>query len=391
MNRGVLGRYEHRTTASEPFDAFVPLPLPPVPPLAIDADLLELLGRAERALGRLDGLSTLLPDPSLFLYIYVRKEALLSSQIEGTQSSLSDLLLYESQEVPGVPLADVQEVSRYVDALYHGIARVQSGFPLSSRLIREIHGVLLEDGRGSEQAPGELRRTQNWLGGTRPGKALFVPPPPEEVEACMSALEKFLHSEARTPTLIKAALAHVQFETIHPFLDGNGRVGRLLITLLLCAEGILSEPLLYLSLYFKTHRQRYYELLQTVRQQGDWEAWLRFFLEGVATTAEEASASARQILDLFARDRQRVEGLGRPSGSAVRVHQLLQKHPLLTIRRATDALRLSPPTVTTALGHLGRLGIVEEVTGRQRDRLFVYREYMRLISQGDEPLPRNGR
>ncbi len=387
MNRGVLGRYEHRTTAQEPFEAFVPRPLPPVPPLAIDAGLLDLLGRAERALGRLDGLSTLLPDPSLFLYIYVRKEALLSSQIEGTQSSLSDLLLYESQEVPGVPLADVQDVSRYVAALDHGIARVRSGFPLSSRLIREIHGVLLADGRGSDKAPGEFRRTQNWLGGTRPGNALFVPPPPEEVEACIGDLEKFLHSETDpTPALIKAALAHVQFETVHPFLDGNGRVGRLLITLILCAEGILSEPLLYLSLYFKTHRQRYYELLQTVRQQGDWETWLRFFLEGVATTAEEASASARQILDLFARDRRKVEELGRPAGSALRVHQLLQRHPLLTIRRAAEELRLSTPTVTTALGHLERLGIVEETTGRPRDRLFVYREYLILISQGDEPL-----
>jgi len=387
MKRGILGRYEHRTTAQEPFEAFVPRPLPPVPPLAIDAGLLDLLGRAERALGRLDGLSTLLPDPSLFLYIYVRKEALLSSQIEGTQSSLSDLLLYESQEVPGVPLADVQDVSRYVAALNHGIARVRSGFPLSSRLLREIHGVLLTDGRGSDKAPGEFRRTQNWLGGTRPGNALFVPPPPEEVEACIGGLEKFLHSEAdRTPALIKAALAHVQFETIHPFLDGNGRVGRLLITLLLCAEGILSEPLLYLSLYFKTHRQRYYELLQTVREQGDWETWLRFFLEGVATTAEEASASARQILDLFTRDRRKVEGLGRPAGSALRVHQILQRHPLLTIRRAAEELRLSTPTVTTALGHLERLGIVEETTGRPRDRLFVYREYMGLISQGDEPL-----
>jgi Fic family protein len=365
----------------------VPLSLPPNPPLEIGPRLLDLLGRAERALGRLDGVSTFLPDPSLFLYIYVRKEALLSSQIEGTQSSLSDLLLYESQEVPGVPLADVQDVSRYVAALDHGLVRLRSGFPLSSRLIREIHSVLLSDGRGSDKAPGEFRRTQNWLGGTRPGNALFVPPPPEEVEPSMSGLEKFLHDEAdRTPILIKAALAHVQFETIHPFLDGNGRVGRLLITLILCAEGILSEPLLYLSLYFKNHRQRYYELLQTVRWQGDWEAWLDFFLTGVADTAEEASANARRILDLFARDRQRVEGLGRSAVSALRLHQLLQRRPLISIRNAARELGLSLPTANLALARLGQLGIVREVTGRPRDRLFAYGEYLDLISQGDEPL-----
>ena len=388
MNRGTLGRYLRRTTAQEPFEAFVPRPLPPIPPLEIDSGRLDLLGRAERALGRLDGVSTLLPDPSLFLYLYVRKEALLSSQIEGTQSSLSDLLLYESHEVPGVPLADVQEVSRYVAALDHGLARIRGGFPLSSRLIREIHSVLLSSDRGSQKAPGEFRRTQNWVGGSRPGNALFVPPPPEEVEACMGALETFLHDEAdRTPALLKAALAHVQFETIHPFLDGNGRVGRLLITLLLCAEGLLAEPLLYLSLYFKTHRERYYALLQSVRRQGDWEAWLDFFLTGVAETAEEASSGARQILDLFARDRQRVEGLGRAAGSALRLHQLLQQHPLLTIRRAAQQLRVSLPTAATTLARLADLGIVREVTGRPRDRLFTYQEYLDLIRQGDEPLP----
>jgi cell filamentation protein, protein adenylyltransferase len=387
MNRGLLGHFIRRTTAPEPFAAFVPRPLPPDPPLEIDPGLLELLGRAERALGRLDGVSTLLPDPSLFLYLYVRKEALLSSQIEGTQSSLADLLLYESQEVPGVPLADVQEVSRYVAALDHGMARLRGGFPLSSRLIREIHSVLLASGRGAEKAPGEFRRTQNWVGGTRPGNALFVPPPPEEVEPCMGDLEKFLHSAAdRMPALLKAALAHLQFETIHPFLDGNGRVGRLLITLILCAEGELSEPLLYLSLYFKTHRQRYYELLQSVRQEGDWETWLEFFLEGVVETAEEGSSGARWILDLFARDRQRVEGLGRSSGSALRLHQLLERHPLLTIRRAAEQLGVSQPTAATALGRLQELGIVREVTGRPRDRLFVYGEYLELIRQGDEPL-----
>lgn len=389
MQRGIQGSWVRCTTAPEPFSAFVPAPLPPRPPLAFEPPLIDLLGRAERALGRLDGLSTLLPDPSLFLYIYVRKEALLSSQIEGTQSSLADLLLYENAEAPGVPLADVEEVSRYVAALQHGLSRLTGGFPLSARLIREVHGVLLASGRGSRHDPGEFRRSQNWLGGTRPGNAHFVPPPPEEVPACIAALERFLHDQLeRTPPLVKAALAHLQFETIHPFLDGNGRVGRLLVTLLLCAEEVLREPLLYLSLYLKTHRQRYYELLQAVRLEGDWEAWLEFFLEGVAATAEEATATARRMLDLFARDRARIEGLGRAAGSVLRLHQLLQGRPLLSISAAAEALQLSLPTVAAALAHLVRLGIAEEITGRRRRRLFAYREYLDLLSRGTDPLPR---
>jgi len=274
-----------------------------MPPLQLDGNMYDLIELANRALGRLDGLTTLLPEPSLFLYFYVRKEALLSSQIEGTQSSLSDLLLYEIEEVPGVPLDDVQEVSRYVAALNHGLARLKNGFPLSLRLIREIHKVLLSGGRGSEREPGEFRRSQNWIGGTRPGNALFVPPPPIEVMPCLGDLENFLHDRPeRTPVLIKAALSHVQFERIHPFLDGNGRLGRLLITILLCAEGALSEPLLYLSLYFKTHRQVYYDLLQQVRIEGDWEEWLRFFLEGVKVTSEQASSAAIRLLKLFERE-----------------------------------------------------------------------------------------
>jgi Fic family protein len=335
----------------------------------------------------LDGVATLLPDPSLFLYLYVRKEAVLSSQIEGTQSSFSDLLLYESEEAPSVPLRDVQEVSRYVAALTHGLTRLREGFPLSLRLFREIHEVLLSEGRGSQQTPGEFRRSQNWIGGSRPGNALFVPPPPEEVMPCMSVLEKFLHDDPeRTPALIKAALAHVQFETIHPFLDGNGRLGRLLITFLLCAEGALAEPLLYLSLYFKTHRQRYYELLQQVRTEGDWEAWLRFFLDGVTVTAEQASNTARRILHLFEQDRGRIETIGRAAASALRVHQLMRKKPLVSVPRAATELGLTPPTVAAALQHLQRLGIVREVTGRQRDRLFVYSAYLAILNEGTEPL-----
>jgi Fic family protein len=387
MDRGIQGRLLHRTTASEPFSAFRPLPLPPEPPLRFDEALLALLARAEHALGRLDGVAKLLPEPSLFLYLYVRKEAVLSSQIEGTQSSLADLLLYESREVPGVPLADVEEVSRYVAALQHGLSRLREGFPLSARLIREIHAVLLSSGRGSGKDPGEFRRSQNWIGGSRPGNALFVPPPPEEVADCIGELESFLHEAfAPLPLLVKAALAHVQFETIHPFLDGNGRIGRLLITLLLWAEGALSQPLLYLSLHFKIHRSRYYDLLQRVRLEGDWEGWLEFFLLGVAQTANEASVLAQRMLALFASDRERIEPLGRAAASVLAVHHLFQSRPLLSISAAAQGAERSVPTVTAALVQLAKLGIVREVTGRRRSRLFVYQELLDLLQEGDEPL-----
>lgn len=383
MQRGLQGRYVRIPSDPEPFDAFVPAPLPPDPPLHFDPELESLRDSAHLALGRLDSISTLLPDPSFFLYLYVRKEAVLSSQIEGTQSSLSDLLLYEDDEMPGVPLHDVQDVSRYVAAMDHGLARLRSGFPLSIRLLCEIHGILLASGRGSERMPGELRTSQNWIGGTRPGNAVYVPPPAHEVLASLGLLEKLLHDDpVRIPTLIKAALAHVQFETIHPFLDGNGRLGRLLITFLLCAEGALSEPLLYLSLYFKTHRDIYYALLQRVRVEGDWEAWLRFFLEGVIATAEQATTTAHRVLTLLREDRARIDGLGRVAGSVRLVHELLSRRPLLTIRRAADVLDLTQPTVATALRHLQDLHVVSEITGRRRDRVFSYARYVAILNEG---------
>jgi len=343
--------------------------------------------RANRALGRLDGVATLLPETPIFLYAYVRKEALLSSQIEGTQSTLSDLLLYESKEMPGVPIDDVEEVSTYVAAIKHGLKRMRGGFPLSLRLIREIHKVLLSTGRGSNKAPGEFRTSQNWLGGTRPGNARYVPPPPARVPTCMGSLEKFLHDDpVKTPLLIKAALSHVQFETIHPFLDGNGRLGRLLITLLLCAEEALSQPMLYLSLYFKAHRERYYELLQRVRTQGDWEAWVEFFLEGVLVTSEQATHAAKRIMDLFKADRARIEALGRPTVSALRVHQLLCEKIIIAIPSTTRALRVTKPTVAAAMRHLQSLGIVRELTGRKRNKLYVYQHYLRILDEGTTPL-----
>lgn len=334
-------------------------------------------------------MTSILPDPALFLYTYVRKEAVLSSQIEGTQSSLSDLLLFEAEEVPGVPLSDVREVSNYVAAMDHGLARLKGDFPLSLRLLREIHGILLSHGRGEGQDPGEFRRSQNWIGGTRPGNAAFVPPPPQEVAACMGDLERFLHTDTpNIPLLVKIGLAHVQFETIHPFLDGNGRLGRLLITLFLCEQGVLRDPLLYLSLYFKANRSTYYQLLQAVRETGDWERWLEFFLTGVAEVAVQATEAARKILALFDTDRRSINALGRPAASALRVHQLLQKRPITTIPHAAEMLSLSRPTIASSLAHLQQAGIVHEATGRRRGRIYAYARYLILLEEGTKPSQR---
>ena len=383
-----LGRYEVTSSGGERVRAFIPPPLPPVPPINI-GPLLGLLDRANQALGRLDGVASILPDTSLFLYMHVRKEAVLSSQIEGTQSSLSDLLLYEAEEAPGVPLEDVRAVSSYVAAIDHGLARLKEGFPLSLRLLREVHGILLAHGRGETQDPGEFRRSQNWIGGTQPGNAVFVPPPPREVMRCMGDLEGFLHAPTpEIPLLVKVGLAHVQFETIHPFLDGNGRLGRLLITLFLCEQGVLRDPLLYLSLYFKANRAAYYEILQAVRETGDWERWLDFFLTGVMETSTQAAAAARLILALFDADRRAIEAFGRPAASALRVHQVLQARPLITIPLAAQMLGLSRPTVASSLSHLHDAGIVREITGRQRGRAFVYDRYLALLNEGTEPLRR---
>ena len=337
------------------------------------------------ALGRLDGVSAHLPEKALFLYAYVRKEAVLSSQIEGTQSSLSDLLLFELDEAPGVPLDDVVEVSNYVAALEHGLARLREGFPLSNRLIREIHGVLLSRGRGAGKEPGEFRRSQNWIGGTRPGNAAFVPPPPTAVADCMSALERFLHAEDDgLPVLVRAGLAHVQFETIHPFLDGNGRVGRLLITFLLCHAGVLRQPLLYLSLYLKQNRAAYYELLDRVRRTGDWEAWLAFFLEGVRETAEGAVSTAEHLTGMFSADRARIEPSGRRAGSALRVHEALKSRPIVSLPEVCRSTGLSYPAASSAMELLTELGIARESTGKRCGRLFVYDRYLATLSEGTE-------
>ena len=385
MKRELQGRYVTISTVGEKAQAFVPAPLPPRPPIDWTPELRSKFDQALLALGRLDSVSTLLPDTSLFLYMYVRKEAVLSSMIEGTQSSLSDLLLFELDQEPGVPIDDVREVSNYVAALDHGLRLLGEGLPLSLRLFREIHGVLLNKGRGSNQAPGEFRRSQNWIGGTRLGNAAFVPPPAEEVLECMSKLELFLHDQPEpTPVLLKAALAHVQFETIHPFLDGNGRLGRLLIALLLCEQKVLREPMLYLSLYFKTHRQYYYELLNNVRMTGDWEAWLDFFAEAVIVTATQAVETAQQLLDLSNQDRDKISGLGRAAASTLQVHRALMEHPIATSGSLVKKTGITPATVNKALVHLEQLGIVKELTARKRNRLFSYAGYIEIMSRGTE-------
>jgi cell filamentation protein, protein adenylyltransferase len=385
VRRGLTNKYEATSIGGDAVRAFVPAALPPSPPLDVGGGLQQPIESAVLALGRLDGVSTLLPDRELFVYAYVRKEAVLSSQIEGTESSLSDLLLFELDETPGVPLDDVVEVSNYVAALNHGLARLREGLPLSNRLIREVHEVLLSRGRGSNKSPGEFRRSQNWIGGRRPSDATFVPPPHTTVADCMSALERFLHSDGDgLPILLRAGLAHVQFETIHPFLDGNGRVGRLLITLLLCNAGVLREPLLYLSLYFKRNRARYYELLQMVREEGDWEAWLRFFLDGVEEVADGSVTTAERLAEIFREDRSRIEAKGRRAGSGLRVHDALKSRPIQSMPSLCAATGLSFPAVSSAIDLLVELELARELTGKRRNRLFVYDRYLAVLNEGTE-------
>jgi len=385
MRRGSTGRYETTSVVGETIRAFIPNPLPPEPALELSDQRQRLLERATVALGRLDSVTLLLPDPNIFLYAYVRREAVLSSQIEGTQSSLAQLLLFEIEQAPGVPLDDVQEVSNYVAALNHGLKRLREDFPLSNRLIREMHGILLSHGRGSDKSPGEFRRSQNWIGGTRPGNAHFFPPPPGQVEACMAELERFLHDSGNpNPTLIKAALAHVQFETIHPFLDGNGRIGRLLIAFILHHDRLLSQPLLYLSLYFKQHRSEYYRLLDLVRTEGDWEAWLDFFLEGVEQIASNAVETAKRLLSLFQQDEQKIQTLGRSASTTLRVFRVLCEHPLVTLNRICESTGLSFPAAAKGMQQLIQLDIVMEITGQQRNRVFAYHHYLSILNEGTE-------
>jgi cell filamentation protein, protein adenylyltransferase len=379
---GTPSHYVASTLSGERVRAFVPPPLPPSPKALNVASLQTILAEANQAIGRLDGMTSALPDLKLFLYSYVRKEAVLSSQIEGLQSSLSELLLYESEEAPGVPLDDVQEVSNYVAALNHGLKRMRDGFPLSLRLIRETHEILLSKGRGNHAQPGHFRKSQNWIGGTRPRNAAYVPPPPEYVRDCMGQLENFIHQEAPSlPLLIRAGLVHAQFESIHPFLDGNGRVGRLLITFMLCNEGALREPVLYISLFFKKHRRLYYDRLNGTRGGDGWTEWLDFFLQGVRDTADQAIRTADSIDKLFRKDKETIETFGRGAASALLIYRYAQANPLFSIKNAAHGTKVSFPTASSAVARMTEAGILRESSERRRDRQFLYEGYLDILNR----------
>lgn len=369
------GAYVQQLTG---YRAFIPAALPPQPPARVNA---ELLSQADRALGRLDGSVLTLPNPDLFVMMYVRKEAVLSSQIEGTQSSLQDVLSAEAAVMSPDRPRDVHEVVNYVGAMNYGLARLSS-LPVSVRLIREIHGKLLDGVRGSLLTPGELRTTQNWIGpgGAGLSQATFVPPPPEEVPRALSNLEQFLHRDSDIPLLARIGIAHAQFETIHPFLDGNGRVGRLLITFLLCQRGVLQKPVLYLSHFLKQHRQEYYDRLQAIRDTGDWEGWLDFFLRGVAEVSTQATETARRILLLREDHRTRItERLGRSAALGHKLLEILYSKPVVSAVQVRQLLSIAPASANRLLGRLQEAGILVEFTGNRRNRRFRYAEYVRLF------------
>lgn len=385
----ITGRYDHTTVAGETVDAFIPHPLPPAdPPLTLDADMLALLRTAQEALGRLELAGEMVPSLDWFIYAFVRKEAVISSQIEGTQATLVDLLEFEALD-GGAAGDDVQEVCNYLEALAFARAELAGarGLPLSMRLLNATHARLMKGARGAGKLPGEVRRSQNWIGGTRPGNAPFVPPPPHALGGALSAFERYMHAQDDLPPLVRAGLLHVQFETIHPYLDGNGRIGRLLIALLLEHWGLLSAPLLYLSLHFKRHREEYYRRLAAVRSDGDWEGWTRYYLEGVATIASEAVGSARDIFMLIGRDRSAV--LTAPSSTvmAARLFEALPAHPIVTIAGAMAMLSTTRPTATKAVTALVQAGVLTESSGRKRDRTFAYAAYCDLLKVGTDLEP----
>lgn len=384
--RRQTGRYERTHFGGEEVAAFVPEPLPPQnPPLTLDGALLKRLHRAEDALRRLDLAGEMVPSLDWFIYAFVRKEAVLSSQIEGTQATLVDLLTFESEESPP-PNADIEEVCNYLDAL--GFARSQiadpHGLPLSLRLLNETHKHLMRGVRGATKQPGQIRWSQNWIGGSRPGNAMYVPPPPSLLPDLLSSLEKYIHHDDGLPPLVRAGLLHVQFETLHPYLDGNGRIGRLLVTLLLEHWKLLSKPLLYLSLFLKRHRTEYYRLLNAVRKEGEWEPWIDFFLDGVATISEEATASARDLFALVATDRERVLSHDSASVAAIRLFEALPRHPIVSVATAMRLLQTSKPTATRAIEVLSEADILQESTGKKRDRSFAYHRYLERLRDGTE-------
>lgn len=367
------------------YKAFIPSPLPPQPEIHIDMEMWNLLSQADRALGRLDGSTDALPNPELFVFMYVRKEAVLSSQIEGTQASLIDVLEFESKALEPENPQEVAEVVNYIAAVNHGLERLNT-LPVSLRLIREIHKELMQGVRGSQREPGEFRHTQNWIGsgGCSLNNASYVPPPPHEMNQSLDNLEKFLHDPMPIPALIKIGLAHAQFETIHPFLDGNGRTGRLLITFLLCEQNILQRPLLYISHYFKRYRSEYYDRLQAVRDTGNWERWLKFFLQGVYEVAQEASATARQIVNMKEEHRQLIlNSMGRRSGNALALIENLYSRPIITVEQVEEIIQLSYPNANTLVKDLCSLGLLEEITGQKRNRAFAYAPYLQVFKDSE--------
>jgi Fic family protein len=393
MGQRATGTYQRTDVGGEEVAAFIPAPLPPDgPPLVLNGAVLERLRAAEQALVRLELAGEMVPSVDWFIYAFVRKEAVVSSQIEGTQATLVDLLTFEAEEDATPPGADVEEICNYLDALAYarGELAEPTGLPLSMRLLNEAHRRLMRGVRGSDKQPGEIRRTQNWIGGTRPGNAVFVPPPPHALGHTLSAFEKYIHSEDDLPPIVRAGLLHVQFETIHPYLDGNGRIGRLLVTLLLEHWQLLTKPLLYLSLFFKRHRDEYYRRLSAVRTEGDWEGWLDYFLDGVATIADEAVSSARDLFGLVAEDRTRVLEHAGTSVVAVRLFELLPRHPIVSVAYAIKQLGVSKPTAGRAVDALEKAGVLVELTGKKRDRSWAYQSYLARLRVGTdlESVPR---
>jgi Fic family protein len=386
----VTGHFETTSAHGESVRAFVPFTLPPKdPPLQLDADLTERLRKAEEALRMLNMAGAMVPDVGWFVYAFVRKEAVVSSQIEGTQATLVDLLTYEAEK-PDEVGRDVEEICNYLDAMTWAREQLtaKNGVPISVRMFTEAHMRLMKGARGADKAPGELRRTQNWIGGARPGNAAFVPPPPHLVRELVSDVEKYIHADDMTPPLVRAGLVHVQFETIHPFLDGNGRLGRLLVALLLEQWGLLEHPLLYLSLHFKRNRAEYYRLLTAVRVDGDWEAWTRFFLDGVATIAAEATTTARELFALTNKDQARVLAADGTSVTALRLFAVLPKQPMVTIPRVAELLETTTPTANKAVQTLVDAGVLKETTGKKRDRTFAYVKYLERLRIGTELMPK---
>lgn len=384
MRRGIAGCHEYSVAGGEVCQAFVPTPLPPRPSLILDIDLESRLDEANLALGRLDGMSVLMPDTSVLLYSYIRKEAVLSSRIEGTQSSLADLMLYEADGAPGVPVDDAREVSCYVSALEHGIDQLRRGMPICTRLMNEMHQRLMTHGRGMGKAPGEIRRTQNWIGARSAQEATFVPPPAHRVAQCLSDLERFINDQPeRYPALRKAALTHLQFETIHPYLDGNGRLGRLLIPLMFVADGVLREPLLFLSLYFKANRGDYYELLQQVREHGDWEEWLWFFAGGVQVASTEAVNLAVSIMQLYTADGARIRREASRNEDALRVHHALFNRPVARRADITAFNEQDAASIDRGVAVLVDLGMIRRLCGTAGEPIFVYTAYLDLLNRED--------